>query len=144
GKGICSHKLRDGRTITIINAMGRLFMDALDDPFRAVREALEEEKLGKTTQAIFVDFHAETTSEKLSFAHHFDGKISAVVGTHTHIPTADAHILPGGTAYLTDAGMTGDYDSVIGVIKEIAIHKFVKKTPGERLSPAKGLGTVCG
>jgi metallophosphoesterase (TIGR00282 family) len=144
GSGAYKHKLADGRTITIINAMARLFMDALDDPFRLVREFLEEEKLGKTSDAIFVDFHGETTSEKMSFAHYFDGKLSAVIGTHTHIPTADAHVLPGGTAYMSDAGMTGDYDSVIGVEKEIAMHRFVKKMPGERLRPAKGEGTLCG
>ena len=144
GQGILKYTLNDGRTITIVNAMGRLFMDSLDDPFKALRDVLLEEQLGKTTQAIFVDFHAETTSEKMSLGHHLDGKVSAVIGTHTHVPTADAHVLAGGTAYMSDAGMTGDYDSVIGVEKEIAMHRFVKKTPGERMRPAKGNGTVCG
>lgn len=144
GAGVYRHELDDGRVILIINAMARLFMDALDDPFRVVREALEKEKLGKTAHAIFVDFHGETTSEKMSFAHYFDGRVSAVVGTHTHVPTADAHVLPGGTAYMTDAGMTGDYDSVIGVQKDIAIHRFVKKMPGEKLKPASGPGMLCG
>lgn len=144
GGGLYKHRLNDGRTITIINAMGRLFVDALDDPFRGVREALANEIMGKTTNAVFVDFHAETTSEKMSFAHHLDGRVSAVVGTHTHIPTADAQILDGGTAYQTDAGMSGDYNSVIGVETEIAMHRFVKKMPGERMRPAKGEGTLCG
>ena len=124
--------------------MGRLFMDTLDDPFAAMRDFLQNEELGRTTNAILVDFHAETTSEKMSFGHCFDGKVSAVIGTHTHIPTADAHVMTNGTAYMSDAGMTGDYNSVIGVEKEIAIHRFVKKTPGERMRPAKGEGTLCG
>ncbi len=144
GKGVYRHELNDGRTITIINAMARLFMDALDDPFRVIREILENEKLGKNTDAIFIDFHGETTSEKMAMAHYFDGKISALVGTHTHIPTADAHIMKGGTAYMTDAGMTGDYNSVIGVEKSIAIHRFVKKMPGEKMKPAGGPGMMCG
>lgn len=144
GNGIYKHRLDDGRTITIINAMARLFMDPIDDPFRGIKEALEQEKLGKTTDAIFIDFHGETTSEKMSFAHYVDGQVSGIVGTHTHIPTADGHILVGGTAYQTDAGMTGDYDSVIGVEKELAMHKFIKKMPGERFRPAKNEATLCG
>jgi 2',3'-cyclic-nucleotide 2'-phosphodiesterase len=144
GAGFVRHQLEDGQTITVINAMGRLFMDTLDDPFQALEKILRDEKLGLNTQAIFVDFHAETTSEKMAFAHVLDGRVSGVVGTHTHIPTADAHILPAGTAYMTDAGMTGDYNSVIGVEKEIAIARFVKKMPGEKMRPASGLGTLCG
>lgn len=144
GNGSCKHKLKDGRTITVVNAMCRLFMDPLDDPFRAINEFLAQEKLGKTTDAIFVDLHGETTSEKMSFAHYIDGKVTGVVGTHTHIPTADTHVLEKGTAYQTDAGMTGDYNSVIGVEKEIAMHRFIKKMPGERMRPAKGAGTMCG
>lgn len=144
GTGSYRHELKDGRVITVVNAMGRLFMDSLDDPFRVMKDAVEKEKMGKSTHAIFVDFHAEATSEKLSLAHYLDGKISALVGTHTHVPTADAHIMPGGTAYLSDAGMTGDYNSVIGVEKEIAIHRFVKKVPGEKMRPAAGKGAMCG
>jgi len=144
GNGLYRHQIADGRVITIINGMGRLFMDPLDDPFRGIQDILAKETLGKTSHAIFVDFHAETTSEKMSFAHYIDGRVTGVVGTHTHIPTADAHILRGGTAYLTDAGMTGDYDSVIGVEKDIAMHRFIKKMPGERMKPAGGTGTLCG
>jgi metallophosphoesterase (TIGR00282 family) len=144
GLGATRHELDDGRVITVINAMGRLFMDSLDDPFRIVKELVEKEKMGKSTHAIFVDFHAEATSEKLSLAHYLDGKISGLVGTHTHVPTADAHIMPGGTAYMSDAGMTGDYNSVIGVEKDIAIHRFVKKFAGERMRPAAGKGAMCG
>lgn len=144
GNGVFKHRLNDGRHITIINAMGRLFMDPLDDPFQAIKAVLKDEQMAQNTDAIFVDFHAETTSEKMSFAHYIDGQVTGVVGTHTHIPTADAHVLKGGTAYQTDAGMTGDYDSVIGVEKEIAMNRFIKKMPGERMRPGKGEGTLCG
>ncbi len=144
GRGMAEVKLTDGRVIKVLNAMGRLFMDDLDCPFQKVTEALEKERLGKTAQAIFIDFHAETTSEKMSFAHYFDGRVSAVVGTHTHVPTADCHVMPKGTGFQADAGMTGDYNSVIGVEKEIAIHRFVRKTPGEGMKPAQAEGTVCG
>ncbi|MGB0719526.1 MAG: TIGR00282 family metallophosphoesterase [Bdellovibrionales bacterium] len=144
GNGSLKLTLNNGHKILIINAMGRLFMDNLDDPFRAVKTLLETQRLGQDVDAIFIDFHAETTSEKMSFGHYFDGQISAVIGTHTHIPTADAHIMENGTAYQTDAGMTGDYNSVIGVRKDIAIHRFVKKTPGEKMIPANGTATLCG
>lgn len=144
GSGVYKHRLDDGRTILIVNAQGRLFLDPMDDPFKAMRDILVQEKLGQSADAIFVDFHAETTSEKMSFAHHIDGLVSGIVGTHTHVPTADAHIMARGTAYMTDAGMTGDYDSVIGVEKELAMYRFVKKMPGERKRPASGIGTLCG
>lgn len=144
GNGIYKHQLSDGRKITIINAMGRLFMEELDDPFQGIQSVLKEERLMQNTDAIFVDLHAEATSEKMSFAHYIDGRVSGVIGTHTHIPTADAHILSNGTAYMTDAGMSGDYDSVIGVEKKIAIHRYVKKMPGERFRPASAEGTLCG
>ena len=140
GKGVYKHRLSDGRQITIVNAMAQLFMATLDDPFRALRGFLAEEQLGRNTDAIFIDFHGEAASEKMSMGHYVDGKASAVIGTHTHVPTADAHIMKNGTAYMTDAGMTGDYDSVIGVEKEIAMHRFIKKTPGERMRPAKTKG----
>lgn len=144
GKGAYSHKLPDGRSILIVNAMGRLFMDTLDDPFAAMEEIVKTSGLGRSHTAIFLDFHAETTSEKMAMAHFLDGRVSAVVGTHTHIPTADAQILPGGTAYQTDAGMAGDYDSVIGVRKDISIWRFTRKMPGEKMVPAEGEATVCG
>lgn len=144
GQGSVKLEVDGGHQILIVNPMGRLFMDSIDDPFTAMDRVLSAEHLGKRVQAIFVDFHAETTSEKMAFAHYLDGRVSAVIGTHTHVPTADAHILKGGTAYMTDAGMSGDYDSVIGVIKDIPIHRFVKKTPSERMRPAKGPGSLCG
>jgi 2',3'-cyclic-nucleotide 2'-phosphodiesterase len=128
----------------VMNLMGRLFMDALDDPFAAADQELASQRLGGTVDAILVDFHAEATSEKMAFAHYLDGRVSFVVGTHTHVPTADWQILPGGTAYLSDAGMCGDYDSVIGMEKSVPIQRFLKKMPTERLSAATGEATLCG
>src|SRR5690625_788598 len=132
------------RRVLVINAMGRLFMDALDDPFRAVEEALARYRLGATVDAVLVDFHAEATSEKMAMGHALDGRVSLVVGTHTHVPTADAQILPGGTGYQTDAGMCGDYNSVIGMDKQVPIQRFTRKLPTERMSVAQGPGTLCG
>lgn len=144
GNGLYVHQTQDGQKIAVINAMGRVFMDTLDNPFTVMEAALENLKLGKNVDAIFVDLHAEATSEKMAFAHHFDGRITAVVGTHTHLPTADCQIFDGGTAFQGDAGMTGDYNSVIGVKKEVPIHRFVRQTPTERMSPADGEATLCG
>jgi metallophosphoesterase (TIGR00282 family) len=133
----------DGRRVLVVNLMGRLFMDALDDPFAAIETVLAEQSLG-TVDAIIVDFHGEATSEKMSMGHALDGRASLVVGTHSHVPTADAQVLPRGTGYMTDAGMCGDYDSVIGMQKEAAIARFVRKMPGERLQAAEGPATLCG
>lgn len=144
GKGQYLHHLRDGRTILVANIMGRVFMDALDDPFACVNDFLNAQRLGRGINAIFIDFHAEATSEKMAFAHYCDGRASAVVGTHTHIPTADCQILPGGTAFQSDAGMTGDYDSVIGSNKDTPIRRFVNKLPTDRITPAEGEATLCG
>lgn len=144
GRGFLMHSLRDGRRILIANIMGRLFMDALDDPFAAARSLLDKHRLGRDANAIFIDFHAEATSEKMALGHYVDGRASAVVGTHTHVPTADCMVLPGGTAYQSDAGMTGDYDSVIGVRKDIPIQRFVRKMPTERMQPSEGSATLCG
>ena len=144
GQGAYSVVLPNGKKVLVINVMGRLFMDPLDDPFRSVKDYLSRHKLGVTAHAILVDVHAETSSEKLALGHYLDGRVSVVVGTHTHVPTADERLLRGGTAYQTDAGMCGDYDSVIGMKKEAAIARFVRKLPGERLQPAEGEATVCG
>lgn len=145
GRGAYVHKLPDGRTILVANIMGNLFMDdTLDDPFRAAEALVVGHKLGGKANAIFIDIHAEATSEKMALAHVLDGRVSAVIGTHTHIPTSDEHVLPGGTAYQTDAGMCGDYDSVIGVKKERSIWRFTRKIPGDRMDPAEGEATVCG
>jgi 2',3'-cyclic-nucleotide 2'-phosphodiesterase len=133
-----------GRRALVLQAMGRLFMDPLDCPFRGTAEVLSRHRMGGTVAAIFVDFHAEASSEKMAFAHYLDGQVSAVVGTHTHCPSADAQILPGGTAFQSDAGMSGDYDSVIGMVKEPATLRFWRKMSGERLAPAEGAATVCG
>ncbi|MGE5423138.1 MAG: TIGR00282 family metallophosphoesterase [Ignavibacteriales bacterium] len=121
--------------IAVLNAMGRVFMSPLDCPFRAIEEALEEIK-GKA-DIILVDFHAEATSEKLALAHYFDSRVTAVLGTHTHIQTSDERLLPGGTAYITDVGMTGPLDSILGMEKEMVIQKILYQRP-VRLEVAKG------
>jgi len=144
GAGSVILTLADGRRALIVNAMGRLFMEALDCPFRATEELLSRHKLGASLQAAVVDFHGEATSEKEAFAHSFDGRLSLVVGTHTHVPTADHQILEKGTGYMTDAGMCGSYDSVIGMAKAGAAERFWRKMPGERLQPADGPATICG
>jgi metallophosphoesterase (TIGR00282 family) len=144
GAGSVLVSLPDGRTALVLNVMGRLFMDPLDCPFRTTAEALARYRLGGTVAAIVVDVHAEATSEKMAFAHSFDGAVSLVVGTHTHCPSADHQILPAGTAFMSDAGMCGDYDSVIGMQKESSGQRFWRKLPGDRLAPAEGEATVCG
>jgi 2',3'-cyclic-nucleotide 2'-phosphodiesterase len=143
GAGWCLHSVSQQRAL-IVNLMGRLFMDALDDPFARLDEILTDHRLGQDAAAILVDFHAEASSEKMALGHFVDGRVSAVFGTHSHVPTADWQILPGGTAYQTDAGMCGDYDSVIGLQKEPAVRRFVTKMPGERPQVADGEGTLCG
>ena len=150
GAGWRLHRLGGGHDVLVINLMGRLFMDALDDPFARLEAILADFSLGAGhplgigAAAILVDFHAEASSEKMALGHFADGRVSAVFGTHSHIPTADAQILPGGTAYQTDAGMCGDYDSVIGLQKGPAVRRFVTKMPGERPQVAEGEGTLCG
>ncbi|HYI82885.1 MAG TPA: TIGR00282 family metallophosphoesterase [Acetobacteraceae bacterium] len=146
GRGVHVAQLRDGRRALVVNVMGRLFMDALDDPFRATQAELARHRMGAggTVGAVVIDFHAEASSEKAAFGHSFDGQASLIVGTHTHTPSADHQILPGGTAYMTDAGMCGDYDSVIGMQKGAAALRFWRKMPGERLAPAEGEATLCG
>lgn len=146
GQGAVVAVLQDGRKALVVQAMGRLFMEPLDDPFRAVQAEVARHKMGAggTVQAIVVDIHAEATSEKQAMAHSFDGLVSLVVGTHTHVPSADHRILAGGTAFQTDAGMCGDYDSVIGMQKGGASLRFWKKVPAERLAPAEAEATVCG
>jgi len=132
-----------GQKVVVVNVMCRLFMEPLDDPFRTVDTEVAKYTLGRNAHFILIDVHGEATSEKQSMGHHLDGRVSAVLGTHSHVPTADAWVLPGGTAYQTDVGMCGDYDSIIGMKKEPAIQRFIKKVPGERLSPAEGEGSLC-
>ncbi len=143
GRGVGVFEATRGRRVFVVNVMCRLFMDPLDDPFPAVEEAVRTHPLGRAVDAIVIDVHGEASSEKMAMGHVFDGRASLIVGTHTHVPTADAQILGGGTAYQTDAGMCGDYDSVIGMKKDIAIERFRRKMPGERLSPANGDADLC-
>jgi metallophosphoesterase (TIGR00282 family) len=144
GRGFEIYSLKDGRRILVVNAMARLFMELTDNPFTAIDQLLIKNRLGSDVQAIVLDFHGEATAEKMAMGHFCDGRVSLVVGTHTHIPTADAQILPGGTAYQTDAGMCGDYNSVIGMEKAPAIARFVQRMPTDKLSPASGEASVCG
>ncbi|HEX2759084.1 MAG TPA: TIGR00282 family metallophosphoesterase [Rhizomicrobium sp.] len=143
GKGANLYSLPGGGSILVINVMGRVFMDALDDPFAAIERELNACPLGEGADAILVDVHAEATSEKMAMGHFCDGRASLVVGTHTHAPTADAQILPGGTAFQSDAGACADYDSVIGMDKQEPLRRFTTKMPGARYTPATGPATLC-
>ena len=143
GKGVGIFETKDGRKVMVVHPMCRLFMDPLDDPFAGAEAALAGVKLGQDASVILVDVHGEATSEKQSMGHFLDGRVSAVVGTHTHVPTADHQVLPGGTAFVTDLGMCGDYDSVIGMQKKNACARFVTKLPQGRLEPADGEATFC-
>jgi metallophosphoesterase (TIGR00282 family) len=144
GRGANLYKTPGGRNVLVINVMGRVFMDAMDDPFAAVERELSACPLSEGADAIVVDFHAEATSEKMAMGHFCDGRASLVVGTHQHVPTADAQILPGGTAYQTDAGACADYDSVIGMDKTEPLQRFLRKISSQRFTPATGPATVCG
>lgn len=143
GRGVGVFEARGGKRVVVLHMMARTFMDPLDCPFVALDQQLGTHKLGRNADLILVDIHGEATSEKMAVGHFCDGRVSAVVGTHSHVPTADAQRLPGGTAYQTDLGMCGDYDSVIGMKKEAAVARFVTKLRGERLVAAEGEGTLC-
>ena len=142
GRGATLYRTAAGRRVVVIQVMGRLFMKTYDDPFRALDAELGKYALGATADAIVVDVHGEATSEKMALGHFADGRASLVVGTHTHVPTADAQVLPGGTAYVTDVGMCGDYDSVIGMEKRVALGRFRSDLPGPRNTPALGEATL--
>lgn len=144
GQGFHLVQGRTGKRVLVVNVMLRLFMDAMDDPFAAMDALLAKAPLGSALDAVLVDVHGEATSEMMAMGHFLDGRVSAVLGTHTHVPTADHHIMSGGTAYQSDAGMTGDYRSVIGMKHEPAVYRFTRKLPAERLSPAEGEATLCG
>jgi metallophosphoesterase (TIGR00282 family) len=144
GRGSYMYDVSGGRRILVMNVLGRVHMDALDDPFSAVDRELEAAPLGLACDAVIVDMHCEATSEKMGMGQFCDGRASLVIGTHTHVPTADAQVLPGGTAYQTDAGACCDYDSVIGMEKAEAIRRFTTRLPGARYQPANGPATVCG
>jgi metallophosphoesterase (TIGR00282 family) len=145
GRGSNVYLARNGARVLVANIMGRVFMHPdLDDPFAAGEAVLATCPLGEQADAVVVDFHAEATSEKLCFAHFVDGRASLVVGTHTHVPTADAQILNGGTAYMSDAGMCGDYDSSLGMDKEEPINRFLSRIPRGKFEAASGPATICG
>jgi len=137
GYGSVIYTLPSGDKIGVINISGRVFMSHIDCPFRTAEKEIE--KLGQTTKILIVDFHAEATSEKMAFGYFMDGKVSAVIGTHTHVQTADEMILPGGTAYITDVGMTGPFNSIIGIEKEQVIQRFLTNIP-VKFDTAKGEG----
>ena len=141
GKGAITVELSDGRKLGIVNLLGRVFMEAYACPFETARREIDT--LRKTTTTILVDIHAEATSEKIALGWFLDGHCSAVIGTHTHVQTADECVLPGGTAYITDVGMTGPMDSVIGVEKELVIEKFLTGLPTE-FRVAKDRPGICG
>ena len=144
GRGSGLFMARNGARVLVVNVMGRVFMDALDDPFAAVDRELAACPLGEQADAVVVDVHAEASSEKQALAYHLDGRATLVVGTHTHVPTADHRILPGGTAYQTDVGMCADYESIIGMDKNEPLRRFLTKVPGERFAPANGPATLAG
>ncbi|MDQ4059777.1 MAG: TIGR00282 family metallophosphoesterase [Pseudomonadota bacterium] len=144
GRGAGLFEARNGARVLVINVMGRVFMDALDDPFAAVEREVEAAALKRVADAIVVDVHAEATSEKEALGYILDSRATLVVGTHTHVPTADHRILPGGTAYMSDAGMCGDYDSVLGMDKAEPVQRFIRKIPSARFEPALGPATVSG
>jgi hypothetical protein len=145
GQGSGLYFARNGARILVANIMGKVFMHPdLDDPFLCAERILEACPLGEQADAVVFDFHAEATSEKQCFGHFVDGRASLVVGTHTHVPTADCQILNGGTGYMSDAGMCGDYDSSLGMDKEEPLNRFITKVPRGRFEAAAGPATLCG
>src|SRR5581483_306014 len=134
---------KNGARALVVNVMGRIFMDPLDDPFAAVDRELAACPLREAADAIVVDMHGEATSEKQALGYFCDGRASVVVGTHTHVPTADHRILPGGTAFMSDVGMTGDFDSVIGMSKDEPLNRFLRRVPSAKFEPAQGQATLC-
>ena len=144
GRGVAMVEAKNGAQALIVNVMGRIFMDPLDDPFAAVDRELTACALKSGADAILIDMHCEATSEKQAMGHFLDGRVSLVVGTHTHVPTADHRVLVGGTAFVTDVGMTGDYDSVIGMAKDEPLARFLRKIPSSKFEPANGPATLAG
>jgi metallophosphoesterase (TIGR00282 family) len=144
GRGAALVDTKNGKRALVINAMGRIFMDPLDDPFAAVDRELNACPLRSAADAIVIDLHCEATSEKQAMGFFADGRASLVVGTHTHVPTADHRILPGKTAFMSDVGMTGDFNSVIGMGKDEPLNRFTRKIPSAKFEPANGPATLCG
>ena len=143
GRGAAVVEAKNGARVLVINVMGRIFMDPLDDPFAAVERELAACALKSAADAIVIDVHCEATSEKQAMGYFADGRASLVVGTHTHVPTSDHRILPAGTAFMSDVGMTGDYNSIIGMDREEPLSRFTRKIPAARFEPANGPGTLC-
>ncbi len=144
GRGASLIQGKNGIEVLVINAMGRVFMTELDCPFRAIDNEVTACALKSGADAIFIDFHAEATSEKQALGHFLDGRVSVVVGTHTHSPTSDDRVLPGGTAYMSDAGMCGDYHSVLGMDIDEPVNRFLTRIPRGRFEPSLGAATVSG
>lgn len=144
GRGAGVYEARDGRMVMVLHAQGQVEMHPCDDPFAAIDGAIGSAALGREADAILVDFHGEATSEKQAMGHYLDGRVSAVVGTHTHTPTADHRVLGAGTAFMTDIGMCGDYDSVIGMEKSEPLNRFLTKMNSQRFQPAAGPATLSG
>jgi metallophosphoesterase (TIGR00282 family) len=144
GRGANVFTAKDGARVLVVNVMGAIFMPALDDPFAAVTRQLEACSIGNGCDAVVIDIHAEASSEKQTMGHFLDGRASLVVGTHTHVPTADCRVLKGGTAFITDVGMCGDYDSVIGMDKEEPLRRATTKIPSARFGPALGPAALSG
>lgn len=144
GKGAGLFQTAQGKNVLVVSVMGQVFMEILGDPFAEIEKQLAACPLGELADAVIVELHGEASSEKMGMGHFCDGRASLVVGTHTHIPTADAQILSGGTAYQTDAGMCGDFDSVIGMEKDEPLHRFTTKMRKGRFTPAQGAPTICG
>jgi 2',3'-cyclic-nucleotide 2'-phosphodiesterase len=144
GKGTARIDTKSGRRALIINALGRLFMESVEDPFSRIGAELDRHRLGHDVDAIVLDYHCEATGEKHAAGHFCDGRASLVVGTHTHTPSADDRILPGGTAFMTDVGMTGDYNSVVGMMTEAPLRRFTTGIASGRFEPASGEATMCG
>ncbi len=144
GSGYREIPLDNGKKLLLIEVVGRVFMEAVDCPLQAIDKVLENYTLGKNIAAIFVDIHAEATAEKQALAHYLDGRVSAVIGSHTHVPTNDATILPKGTAFQTDAGMCGDYSGVIGFDIQAPIERLKDKFSPRKLEPCNGKATLCG
>ncbi len=144
GRGAALVETRNGKRALVINAIGRVFMQPSDDPFTTIDRELNACRLREAVDAVVVDFHGEASSEKQAIGYFCDGRASLVVGTHTHVPTSDHRILPRGTAYMTDAGMTGDYESIIGMERDEPLGRFLRGYPAGRFEPAGGKATLSG
>jgi 2',3'-cyclic-nucleotide 2'-phosphodiesterase len=144
GRGAALIDAKNGQRALVINAIARVFMAPYDDPFTAIERELSACPLRQAADAIVIDFHGEATSEKQAIGYFSDGRASLVVGTHTHVPTADHRILPRGTAYMTDAGMTGDYETIVGMDREEPIGRFLRGYPSGRFAPGEGVATLSG